>query len=94
MYKLKYYSLSKEEKELLKEEYYKTDKGISNKTRLNRLFILGILGICFSIYLYISHTTIWDIVTASLLLIASLIFIIGSFKIKIRNLNNYLIKKK
>lgn len=94
MYKLKYYSLTKEEQLKLKNEFFKTEFGISINKRLNRLLITGIIGIIFSTYLLISNTTIWDIVTAIITLIASIIFIFGSYKVRIKKLNDYLVKKK
>jgi len=94
MYKLKYYYLTKEEKIALKNKFYKTEFGISINKRLNRLLITGIIGIIFSIYLLMSNTTIWDIVTATITLIASIIFIFGSYKIRIKKINDYLVKKK
>lgn len=94
MLKLKYYSLNKEEKYLLKEDFYKTEFGNSVKKRLDRLFITGFFGTLFSILLFIFHTTKWDIVTGIILLIASLIFIIGSHKVRINKINTYLTQKK
>ena len=94
MYKLKYYSLSKEEKNKLKESFYQTDMGKDLKYRLNRLFIIGILGILFSLYLFIFHSSMWDIYIGVILTIASIIFIIGSFKVRIQKLNDYLVKNK
>lgn len=94
MYKLKYYSLTKEEKEKLKKEFYKTDFGKNINSRLNRLLTIGIIGFIFSIILFIFHSNIWDIVSGILLLIASLIFIIGSFKVRTKKLNNYLVTEK
>ena len=94
MYKLKYYSLEKKEKIKLKEEFYQTEYGQNLKVRLNRLFITGILGVLFSLYLFIFHQTKWDIVTGSILTLASMIFIIGSFKVRIDKINDYLVRKK
>ena len=94
MLKLKYYSLSKNEKRKIKEEFYQTEFGKNTRYRLNRLCIIGLAGILFSIFLYIFNASIWDIVTASLLLIASLVFIIASFKIRINKINDYLTKRK
>jgi len=94
MLKLKYYSLNKEEKYLLKDEFYKTEFGTSIKKRLDRLFVVGILGIILSILLFIFHTTKWDVVTGIILIIASLIFIIGSHKVRINKINKYLTQKK
>ena len=93
MLKLKYFTLNKEEKLKLKKDFYQTDFGKDIKIRLTRLLITGILGIIFSIFLFIYHTTKWDIITGIILDIASLFFIIGSFKIRIDKLNDYLIKK-
>ena len=94
MYKLKYYSLTKEEQIKLKNNFYKTEFGKSIKNRLNRLFLTGILSLLFSIYLFINPSNKWDIVTGVILFIASIIFIIGSFKVRIRKLNDYLVKQK
>lgn len=94
MLRLKYYSLTKDEKLKLKDEFYQTEFGKNIKYRLNRLLITGIFSFIFSILLFIIHTTIWDITTGIILLNASLIFIIGSHKLRINKLNNFLISKK
>ena len=94
MLKLKYYSLNKEEKNKLKAEFYNTEFGKSIKSRLNRLLITGILGIIFSIILFIFPSNKWDLITGIILIIASLFFIISSFKVRIRKLNDYLVSKK
>lgn len=94
MLRLKYYSLNKEEKEKLKKNFYNTEFGKSIKNRLDRLFIIGILGSIFSIYLFITYTNTWDIVSGIILIIASIFFLIGSFKVRIKKLNEYLVKKK
>ncbi|MBE6157101.1 MAG: hypothetical protein E7161_05135 [Firmicutes bacterium] len=93
MLRLKYYSLTKAEKTKLKQDFYNTDFGKNIKNRLNRLLLIGIIGILFSIYLFISPTSKWDIVSGIILTIASITFIIASFKVKINKLNNYLTKK-
>lgn len=93
MLKLKYYSLSKEEKYKLKDEFYQTVFGKSIKNRLNRLLLTGIIGTLFSIYLFTNPANKWDIVSGIILTLASLVFIIGSFKVKIKKLNDYLVKK-
>ena len=94
MLRLKYYSLNKEEKKDLKKKFYNTEFGASIKKRLDRLFLTGVLGILFSTYLFISPSNKWDIVTGVILLIASIIFIIGSFKVRIDKINTFLTKKK
>ena len=94
MLKLKYYTLTKEEKYKVKEEFYKTEFGINIKKRLDRLFLIGIMGIIFSILLIVFYKTKWDIITSITLSCASLFFIIGSYKIRIKKINEYLTKKK
>lgn len=94
MYRLKYYSLTKEEKNNLKFEFYQTEFGNSINKRLNRLFLTGIISLIFGIYLLIDNNTIWDIATGIITLIASIIFIVGSSKVRIKKLNDYLVKKK
>ena len=94
MLKLKYYCLTKEEKKDLKIKFFKTEFGKNIQARLNRLCIIGILGILFSIYLYITSVNKWNIVYATLLLLCSIFFIISSYKVKINKLNEYLVKQK
>jgi len=94
MLRLKYYSLTKEEKDKLKLDFYNTEFGKSIKKRLNRLFLIGILGTLFSIYLLINPTNKWDIISGIILILASITFIIASFKIRINKLNTFLTKKK
>lgn len=94
MEKLKYYTLNKEEKIKLKEEFYHTEYGLNLKNRLNRLLTTGILGIVFSIILFIFNTNKWDIIYGIILAIASLIFIYSSYQVRISKINNYLTRKK
>ena len=94
MLKLKYYTLSKEDKYKIKDEFYKTEFGANIKKRLDRLFLTGIFCIIFAILLFIIHTTKWDVVTGIILLLASFIFIMGSYKVRIDKVNSYLVKKK
>jgi len=94
MYRLKYYSLKKDKKKELKNNFYNTEFGKSIKNRLDRLFLIGIIGILFSVYLFINPSNKWDIVTGVILVVASIIFLVGSFKVRIRKLNDYLVKQK
>ena len=94
MYRLKYYSLNKDEKKELKNNFYNTEFGKSIKNRLDRLFLIGIIGILFSVYLFINPSNKWDIVTGVILVVASITFLVGSFKVRIRKLNDYLVKQK
>ncbi len=91
--RLKYYSLSKEEKDKLKNKFYQTKYGKEIKFRLNRLFIIGIIGIIFSIFLILTNKDKWNIVYSIILLCASLLFIYSSFSLRIKKLNDYLTKK-
>lgn len=94
MLRLKYYSLTKEEKQKLKEKFYNTEFGNSIKLRLNRLIMTGVIGVLFSIYLFVTANNKWNIVYATILLLASIFFIISSHKVRIKKLNDYLVKTK
>ena len=94
MLRLKYYSLTKEEKQTLKEKFYNTEFGNSIKLRLNRLNMTGLIGVLFSIYLFVTANNKWNIVYATILLLASIFFIISSHKVRIKKLNDYLVKTK
>ena len=93
MYKLKYYSLTKDEKIKLQEDFYKTEFGAHIKQLLTRLLIIGIIGLPFSIYLILTYKNIWDLIIAISLLVASIIFIISSFTLRIKKLNRYLVTR-
>ena len=95
--KNKYQRMNKEEKKEIQNKYYATNEGKAMKNRLIRLSIIGIMGILFSIYLIYSNYTqdgnsIWQYIMSGILIIASLIFIIGSINIRSKVLNKYAIK--
>lgn len=95
--KNKYQRMSKEEKKNIQNKYYNSPEGLSMKNRLIRLNITGIMGILFSIYLIYTNITqdgnnIWQYIMAGILFVASIIFIIGSLKIRIKVLNKFAIK--
>lgn len=95
--KTKYQKLTKSEKKEIKETYYKTEDGKAMKNRLTRLLITGSMGIIFSIYLFYTNykndgNNIWEYILSGILLVASIIFIIGSYKIKHKVLNKEAIK--
>ena len=92
-YRLKYYGLNKEERKELNKEYYKTDTGERVNKRLNRLLFTGIIGILFSILIFLSRNYIWELIISITLFVASAVFIIGGFRLRIRVLNEYLVKK-
>lgn len=95
--KNKYQRMSKEEKAKVKEKYYATEKGKEMKTRLDRLMVIGTIGICFSIFLiisgYLSHKIEWYTwVVAIILLLFSIVYIIGSIQIRGKVLNQFAVK--
>ena len=49
--KNRYQRMNKEEKKKCREKFYQTDKGRELKKRFTRLTILGIIGICFAVFL-------------------------------------------
>lgn len=96
--KNKYQRMNREEKKQCQKFYYNTEKGKEMRRRLNRLVVLGIIGILFAVFLvisgYISNEINWATWTmAVILIIFSIIFIIGSYKLRIKCLNAYAIKK-
>lgn len=96
--KIKYKRLSKEEKKKVIAEYKKTDAGKVMYTRLTRLFIIGILGIIYSIWYFVYDYSNYDLTISDLLIIiplflASFFFILMAYKLRIKNLNDYAIKK-
>ena len=95
--KNKYQRMNKQEKKDIREKYYKTEDGKTMYNRLTSLLITGSMGIIFALYLTYSNYTkdgnnIWEYLIAAILLIASIIFIIGSLKIKTKVLNKFAIK--
>lgn len=91
--KIKYWSLTKDERKKARNDFYKTEFGKNISSRLTRLLVTGILGFLFSLYLLIFHESIWDITSGFLLLIASIVFIISSIRLRIRNINDFITKK-
>ena len=95
--KNKYQRMNKEQRKNIKDKYFNTEDGKSMYNRLMRLIITGVIGIFFSIYLiYSNYTTdgnnIWQYIMAGILIIASIIFILGSIKIRLKVLNKFALK--
>lgn len=95
--KNKYQRLSKSEKKECRIMYYNTIKGKEMRIRLTRLMFIGILGILFGIYMIgngiITHQIHWyDYCVAIPLLLASITFLISSFFLKKKVLNQFAIK--
>lgn len=96
--KTKYQTLSKEEKKEAVLKYYNTEQGKENKARFTRLLIIGILciiwGIVIIIDTIIQDGALWEYISAILVIGFGFVFLIGRAKIKARDVNNYLTKKK
>lgn len=95
--KNKYQRMNKEEKKKCREKFYQTDKGRELKKRFTRLTILGIIGICFAVFLvisgYISEEISWATWTlAGILLFFSLVYFISPFVLKAKCFNDYAVK--
>jgi len=95
--KNKYQRMSKEEKKDCKQKYYQTSKGKEMKLRFTRLNIIGTIGIVFAIGMvltgYISNEINWATWGMAIVLtIFSCIYIIGSFVLKRKCLNNFAVK--
>ena len=95
--KNKYQRLSKEDKRECCNMYYSTSKGREMRIRLTRLIIIGLIGILFGIYMIgngiLTHQIHWyDYLVAIPLLLASVTFLIGSFLIGKKVLNQFVLK--
>ncbi len=95
--KLKYLTLSKEEKTKLKKEFIKTEESLvytkANKVLLVSIFglLIAIVSIIFDIYY---KNGLINYLMDGFLLIFSLIFVIVMSNIKLKEVNKYLINKK
>ncbi|MBE6154161.1 MAG: hypothetical protein E7163_01100 [Firmicutes bacterium] len=96
----KYYStLSNDDKKKIKDIYQKEYKGTDLNKRFIKLFIYFILGSAFSVYLFIDAFSgdkldIGTLIMAITLLTASLVFLIGRYRIKLDVLNKIALKNK
>ena len=95
--KNKFQRLSNEEKKKAIENYYATVVGEEDKKRFKRIFIYGIICLIYGAYLIIEQIitkiSIANYVLGILLLIAACVFLIGGHKIKVKKVNDYLVKK-
>lgn len=96
--KNKYERMNSEQQKNIRKLYYQSEKGKTMMIRLNRLLIIGILGIilatCLGIYNYTNNKNLWDYVSASILLIVSIIFIFKSIHIRAIEFNKQALKEK
>ncbi len=95
--KNKYQRLTKEEKKECRKMYYRTIPGKAMRTRLIRLIILGILGLCYGTYLFangiFTHSIQWyDYCMGIPLLLFSVVFIVGAIWVRLRVLNQFALK--
>ncbi len=95
--KNKYQRLSKEEKKECQKMYYNTQKGKEMHLRFIRLTIIGIIGLLFSAYIFstgnIDEPLKWyEYVLILLLVLSSLLFLVGTYKIKQKVLNQFALK--
>lgn len=96
--KLKYYTLNKNEQLSIKNEFYNTKLGKYIKRKLFSSLICGILCMIISIYViidnYLNNKNIWEYVYGISLLCIGITFIIITHKVRIKKINNYLVKNK
>ena len=97
MLKTKYERMKKEEKQKLIQEYKKTGKGKEMMNRLLRLNIIGGLLIVYAIYTSVSNFSNlkWTDYCISIpIFCIGCFFIIMSYRLRKKVLNNFAIKKK
>lgn len=98
MIKNKYQRLNKKERKEAREKFYATEFGQEQKARFNRILLVSVLLFIYGIYLLIETiikaNSIWGYVSATTMFIFALVFAIGRHKVIIKNVNDYLIKKK
>ena len=97
MKKYKYQTLTKEEKQKAKNDFYQTDKGKNLKKRFDRLLLYSILLAMFAIYIIIStiinDDAFYNYIYGISLFVMAIIFLIGRYKIYLENINNFIVKK-
>lgn len=97
MLKTKYERMKKSEKQKLVQEYKKTKKGKEMMNRLLRLNVIGALLVLYAIYYFISNflNLKWtDYFISIPILCIGCFFIIMSYRLRKKVLNNFAIKKK
>lgn len=96
--KNKYQELNKKERKYARLEFYGTEYGQLLKIRLNRLFIysvlLFIIGIYFIVCVFLKINSIFYMIYGVGLVITSIGFMVGRYKLLFRSVNNYLNKHK
>ena len=96
----KYYqTLNKEQKNKIKEIFKNEYQNTPVNARFSRLLMYSIVGILFSGFMLIEYfvldnKNIGNIIIGLTLLIASITFLIGRYRIKLRYLNKIALKNK
>ncbi|NLL01842.1 MAG: hypothetical protein GX265_02340 [Mollicutes bacterium] len=95
--KLKYQRLSQEEKQKAKEEFLKNKESIIY-IKAHKIYVLSIIGIIVSIasfvFDYFSKSGTFSFILDGFLFIFSIIFFIVMIKVKLREINKFIINKK
>ncbi len=97
MLKTKYEKMSKKEKKKIVEVYKQTETGKKMMIRLLRLNIIGVLGILYTIFLFVYEfkTIEWsDYMIIVPLLVISIFFLFMSYRLRKKVLNQFAIKKE
>lgn len=95
--KNKYQRLNKEDRKKARDRFYRTPFGKELKPRLQRILIIGILLLIYASYLLIDailKKSIWGALAATAIYLFALFFLIGRHKIIVRDVNDFLIKRK
>ncbi|MBQ8659858.1 MAG: hypothetical protein IJ475_03375 [Bacilli bacterium] len=93
---MNYYSLNRKEKKSLRRNYLKTKKGVELNKILSRLIVEGLLclflGIYFLVSTIINNGEWWYYFLAGALFIAAIAFLVGQWRIKVKEYNKFLVK--
>lgn len=96
--KIKYLRLSKEERKKINIKYFNTEKGKYIKKNLQNSLICGILCIFYGIYMLIdsilNKITFLNMFYSISIIVFGIILVIVTHIIKIKKLNNYVVKNK
>ena len=96
--KIKYLRLSREEKKLVKQNFYKTNAGKNVKKHLTNALVCSIFCIGISIYIivdaFIQNVSFWNKIYGFFILGFGIAGIVAYHKIFFKKINEYVIKSK
>lgn len=96
--KVKYLRLDKKNKKNARKKYYDTKEGIKLKKQFKNISICSYLCILAGILIIVdgifNTKAIWDYIYGSIVIIFGLIFLLIIRRIKIKKINDYVIKNK